>query len=287
MGSPHSILSRIVREPSRAALVRRWLPQGLRDWLNRLSGHAIVYRGPYPDWDSAARHAAGYDDAALLERLADAARKSRQQAGSWEQDGFVRPSIPPDFPLLYALLYASSACAGEKFSVLDFGGGFGSTYFQCRRYLPTRELDWRIVEQPDLVRAARALSGGQFSYYETLEAALAAGLPQVVLLSSVLQYLRDPYALLEQLCRLAIPHLIVDRHPFSLGAEAIAVQVIPGVPYQASYPSWLFGRSRFLAALKPAFDVVAEWEGKDPAIRGRAGLGASFHGLLLQRRAGP
>lgn len=285
MGSPHSILSWVVRDPSRAALVRRWLPQGLRDWANRLTGHAIVYRGPYPDWESAARHAAGYDDAALIERLADAARASRQEPGAWEQDGVLRSGVAPDFPLLYALLYVACARERQSLSVLDFGGGFGSTYFQCRRYLPPRSLDWRIVEQPNVVRAARPLAGGQFSYFETLDAALAAGVPDVVVLSSVLQYLRDPYALLDELCRGRIPYLLIDRHPFSLGAEALAVQVMRKAPYRASYPSWLFDRRRFFAALAPAFDLLAQWEGKDPPIRGPGGLGASFHGFLLKRRA--
>lgn len=273
-----------MRDSSRAAFVRRWLPQGLRDWVNRLTGHAIIYRGPYPDWDTAARHAEGYDHESLLERLVDAARKARQQPGAWEQDGFIRPTVPADFPLLYALLYVSAAQAAQKLSVLDFGGAFGSTYFQCRRYLPPLELDWRIVEQPEIVRAAQPLSGGQFRYFETLDAALQAPAPQVAVLSGVLQYLREPYALLEELFRRGIAYLVIDRHPFSFGAEVIAVQVVPKVLYSASYPSWLFHRGRFLAALAPWSEVIAEWDGKDPPMRGRAGLGASFHGLLLGRR---
>ena len=274
----------IVRDPRRASFVRRWLPQGLRDWANRAAGYAISYRGPYPDWDTASRHAAGYDDEALLARLADTAARSRQQ-GAWEQDGFLRSSIPADFPLLYALLYACAARTGAPLCVLDFGGGFGSTYFQCRRFLPPRQLEWRIVEQPKLIAAARPLAAGEFAYFATLEAALAPGRPDVVLLSSVLQYVPDPYALLRQLEASRVAHLIIDRHPFSFGAEAIAVQVVPGVPYRASYPSWLFGRDRFMAALHEGYEAVAEWDAKDPPIRGRRGLGASFHGMLLKRRA--
>lgn len=264
---------------------RRWIPPAIRESVNRIAGYAITYRGPYPDWSAAAAAAAGYGDAALVARLVEAARTARARPGSWEQDGVVRDAVPPDFPLLYALLRAAAAPAGRRLTVLDFGGGLGTSYRQCRPYLPTGlPLHWRVVEQPTLAAAGSEFASEELRFFDDLEQALAHGQPDVALLSSVLQYLPEPYRLLERIAAAGVRNVVIDRHPFSLQEELIVVQVVPRSLYAASYPSWLFNRTRFLSSVTRTFDVVAQWDGKDPAIRGPRGIGATFQGMLLQRR---
>lgn len=276
------ILASSVRKQQK--FIRRWLPQGLRDWINYLSGHAIYYRGEFPDWPTACAAASGYDDEALLARLASAARAVRTGNAIWEQDGVIREHIPPDFPLFAALSRVALARDGQL-AVLDFGGALGSSYFQCRDFLADlKGLSWAVVEQPELVEIGRReITRDALIFFSSIEATLAEMPPDVVLLSSVLQYLENPWTLIEQIIATDIPYLIIDRHPCTLTHELLTVQVIPPSLYAASYPCWLFDCPRMLARLESHYRLLSAWESKDPPIRGK-GKGAEFRGYFLQRK---
>lgn len=269
---------------ARRKSIRRWLPQGIRDWLNYLIGRAICYRGEFSDWASARNAASGYDEELLFDRLAHAARAVKAGTAAWEQDGVTLDQIPPDFPLFAALSRVALAKSGQL-TVLDFGGALGSSYFQCREFLSdVQELNWAIVEQARLVEIGqREIAHDALAFFPSIEAALTIRHPDVALLSSVLQYLEEPWVLLEKIIATNIPYLIIDRHPCSFTRELITVQVIPPALYPASYPSWLFDCPHMLARLEEHYRLLATWEGKDPPIRGW-GKGVTFNGYFLQRK---
>lgn len=273
-----------LRNMERRDLMRRWMPQGLRDLLNYWGGYAIRYRGEYSDWASARAAADGYDEAALVQRLTHAALAVKGGQAAWEQDGVIRDHIPADMPLFAALSRVALAEHG-RLSVLDFGGGLGSSYFQCRGFLAeVDELTWGIVEQAELAAAGRrAIAREGLHFYDSIGGAIVAQDPNVCLVSSVLQYLEDPWAVLGELVAADIRYLIIDRHPCTLNREMITVQVVPRRLYPASYPSWLFDCARLISTLERHYEVLATWEGKDPPIRGW-GKGAVFRGYFLRRR---
>ncbi|MER2513612.1 MAG: methyltransferase, TIGR04325 family [Nitrosomonas ureae] len=274
----------LLQRSRRLKLIRRWIPQGLRDCFNRLSGHAIYYRGNYVHWGIARTAAGGYDEASLLKRLAAAAQAVKTGAAAWEQDGVTHEQIPADLPLFASLSRIALAQRG-RLSVLDFGGGFGSSYFQCREFLAeVRDLRWGVVEQPQLVDIGREhFERDALHFFGTIDEAVTVIQPNVVLLSSVLQYLERPWAVIEKIIATDIPYLVIDRHPCTLTRELITVQVIPLSLYSASYPSWLFDCPRMMARLGYHYELLTDWEGKDPPIRGW-GKGAEFRGYLLHRR---
>src|SRR5205823_2837625 len=100
---------------------------------------------------------------------------------------------------LAALLRAS--VRKGSLSVLDFGGALGSSYFQCRKFLsPLRHLRWSVVEQAAQVACGRAdFSNDELVFYESVEACLKQETPDLLVLSSVLQYLPDPHKTLSEL----------------------------------------------------------------------------------------
>lgn len=274
--------------PRGKSFIRRWIPQGARDLVNRLAGYAITYEGRYDTWQEAKMKGAGYDNAELVSRLLDAARAVRRGEAAWEQDGVTHAEIPAHFPLLAGLLRIVVERRIDCLRVVDFGGGFGSSYYQCRAHLPDDlRLEWSIVEQQSLVEAGRAeFETPLLRFYPTLEAVRDAGgpLPDVVLLSSVLQYLEYPYRLMDEIASMGIPYMLVDRHPCSFNGEVITVQRIPAALYKASYPSWLFDRRRFIERLGHSYELITQWEGKDPPIWSSGSVGAGFHGFLLRLR---
>lgn len=267
----------------RRSFIRRWLPQGLRDWVNYLRGQAIYFRGEFADWSAARAAAAGYEETALLGRLSAAARAVKAGSAAWEQDGVTWDHIPPNLPLFAALSRVALAERG-RLAVLDFGGALGSSYFQCREFLAeVSELTWAVVEQPRLVEIGqREIARDALTFFDTIDAVVNAQGPNVVLLSSVLQYLEEPWAVLGQIRDTGTPYLIIDRHPCTLTRELITVQMIPPSLYPASYPSWIFDCPRLLAKLEHHYRLLAAWDGKDPPIRGW-GKGAEFRGYFFQR----
>lgn len=264
--------------------IRRWIPRGVRDLVNLWTGHAIRYRGVYDDWESATLAAGGYAEKALSERLEAAALAVKRGEAEWEQDGVLYDRIPADAPVLLCLARAALA-RGGRLSVLDYGGALGSTYRQCRAHLPeVSDMTWRIVEQSQLVATGRRdFKHMDVVFEESLESCLQHGIPDIAILSSVLQYLKDPYDLLRRLSRVPVEYLVVDRHPCSLTKELITVQVVPRSLYEASYPSWLFDADKFASALGEDYELLAEWQGKDPPIRG-PGIGACFVGSFWRKR---
>lgn len=263
---------------------RRWISQGLRDLYNGISGRAITFSKIFPNWEEAARAAGnGYSSDTLLERLEKSALAVKRGEAEWEQDGVTHDDIPPDFPLLAALAQAALSNDGNLV-VLDFGGAFGNTYHQCRKYLPgLKSLRWHIVEQDHIANTGKAtFQTDELKFHNSIESCLAER-PNITILGSVLQYLPRPYELLETIATSGMPFLFIDRHFSSMTEELITRQVIPETLYPASYPCWLFDCKKMWTSLAEEYELVFEWNGKDPPIRGR-GIGATFVGAFWRRR---
>ena len=75
--------------------------------------------------------------------------------------------------------------------------------------------------------------------------------PNVILLSSVLQYLEKPYEILKELKKINSNFMIIDRTPFTNRQDdIICIQHVPKSIYKASYPLWLFSKMKFISAIE-------------------------------------
>jgi putative methyltransferase (TIGR04325 family) len=264
-------------------LVRDWLPPVLLGVYRRMRGESIAFRGNYPDWQAAQADSRGYADAVIVERVSQALLQVRAGAGAFERDGVVLPRQEYDFPLLAALLHV--AATRGRLHVADFGGSLGSTYFQHRELLRgIPDLRWDVVEQAHFVERGRAefadaVLGFQFS----LQDCLAAGQPNVVLLSSVLPYMPKPYELIAQVRASGAEFVLLNRTPALPGdsADLLAVQHVALAEYQTSYPAWLLGQARLFAAFAPEYRLVLEFESDEQWQVGAQRANAV--GGLLQR----
>ena len=158
------------------ALKRHWrslLPSRLSELCRRRGGRA-VFSGNFPDWQAAAAAASGYDDAAILERVAAATREVVAGRAVFERDSRLFREPEPNYPLIAALALSAD---GDGLRVLDFGGALGSAYFQNRSWL--RELgalEWTVVEQPHFVACGqREFTTGELRFAFSIGEALAAG----------------------------------------------------------------------------------------------------------------
>lgn len=259
------------------ALARRWLPPAMQDILRRCSRHG--WRGDYPSWQAAAKACTGYQDPNIAERVEQAVRRVLAGRAACERDGVVFSEVEPRWPVLALLLRA--AAVDGRLSVVDVGGSLGSTWLQHRAaWSGIPGMQWTVVEQPEFVRRGQALfPQGPLTFRASLDQAWEAQ-PNVVLLSAVLHYLPEPHRVLADIIARKPDWIIIDRTPtWRQGRDRITVQRVPPRIYPASYPSWVFSRTRLEAAWAGQYGIEQVFDGLD-----RSGLaGVDFLGWGLRR----
>lgn len=257
-------------------LARKFLPAGLLAPIERRF-FRVRWEGDFPDWAAARAACSGYDEAGITGKVVQAARQVREGRAVYERDGVAFHQAAPAWPALGVLREAAKA-RGGGLTVLDFGGALGSLYFQHRERLrDCAPLRWSVVEQPALVEAGRReFQTEELKFYSSAREACDAGMPDVLLLASVLCYLPAPFETLAELLRTRPPRVIIERTGFVLGGKSrLMVQRVPRTIYAASYPCWFFGRDEFLAAFAGGYRLVHE---QPDAVATPAGVEfRSFH----------
>lgn len=217
----------------------------------RKNAGRIVWEKGYQNWQSARAAAKGYDSDDIFQKIRWAARMVRDGRALWERDSVLFYHEEYNLPLLAGLMSAAATGKG-RLSVLDFGGAFGSTYMQHRAPLDRLEhLEWHIVEQPHIAACGKAeFSFGPLSFWGNMADCVATRRPDVILFSSVLQYLDDPYALAAEACAHGSAMIIIERTPFAQAGEEFTVQHVPEAIYKASYACRWLDRQRLQDILR-------------------------------------
>lgn len=220
--------------------------------LRRAPQKVLTFSGPYSDWQSACAASTGYDTNAIFARVLEAATQVRDGQALWERDSVCFFHEEYNYHLLSALLH-TAALHGGRLHVLDFGEALGSTYIQHRPWLHgLSELSWNVVEQAHVVSTGqREFSDGTLAFYPTTKELCAHKSVNFILLSSVLQYLEAPYALLAELSALAATGLYIGRTPLAPEGDSLMVQHVAASIYPASYPCWFLDRVQIENILVP------------------------------------
>jgi len=266
-----------------AGKLEKWLPPAVITHLKPLLRHGVYYSGRFPDWETASKAATGYDADLILEQVKCSTLEVLAGRAVFERDSVLFEQVQHSFPVLAGLLRAAVENGG-RLSVMDYGGALGSSYFQCRNFLDVLSvLSWNIVEQPHFVRCGReAIVTEQLRFFFTVPEVLAETQPDVALLSSVLPYLPDPYAVLSELVQHNIKYLIIDRTPFAeTSTDVITVQHVPASIYPASYPCRIFNRQALIARLAKRYELVAEFASLDRSAVAN-GLNFDFGGMIFR-----
>ena len=239
-----------------------WLPPALVRQLCRLSwlGGAISFEGPFASWDEAKQRSSGYASEAILKRVLSATLKVKRGEAAYERDSILFDEIQYAWPVTAGLMWAAARNNG-RLSVLDFGGSLGSSYFQNRKFL--EDLDsvrWSIVEQAHFVEAGHLhIQDHELAFYTTIAECVAVEKPNVVLLSSVLQYLPDPYQVLEEVIASASSVVVVDRTIVNNDSiDRTFVQNVPKEIYQTSYPAHSLSEDRLVKKMNMAGYLLIE-----------------------------
>ncbi len=226
-----------------------------------------------------------FDQPEFLERVFSAANAVATGSAIHMRDGSLFDEIQYSWPLLAGLMYAA-AKSGGRLVVLDFGGSLGTTYFQNRRFLDKLEsVEWHIVERDVYCEVApRYVQHPRLHFHRSIEACCAIGVkPGVVLFSSVLQSLRDPWELMAKIGDLPVRHVLIDRCPISTEKRdrLTVFRASTAVVANMTRPMWFFDEARLLAALGPDFSLIERFSGFEKL----PGIPSQFHGYILERAA--
>ena len=217
--------------------------------------------GNYSTWQDAKAICTGYENDAILEKCKNSLLKVKNGEAAYERDSFVFDKIQYSWGLLAGLQKASIENKGIL-NVLDFGGSLGSTYFQNKAFLKGLDfLTWNIVEQEHFINCGKEFfQNEELRFYQSIESCFQENEINVILLSSVLQYLENPKELIDKIIRLKVDYIIVDRTAFIDGPDQIAVQNVPEYIYKASYPCWFFNEKLFLDQFTTNYNVLTDFD---------------------------
>jgi putative methyltransferase (TIGR04325 family) len=167
-------------------------------------------------WEKSNARSSGYSDRTILNKVAKSFSESITSWRLIERDSVVLnlEEAEYSYPLLFALQYSANFDK-NNLRVLDYGGSLGSTYRQYKPFLKNFEtIEWSIIEQSHFVKKGQEFNFSKnLSFFETLEDCLVNNKPNLALFSSSLQYLEDPFEILNQVSESNIQILVLDRIP--------------------------------------------------------------------------
>ena len=121
-------------------------------------------------------------------------------------------------------------------------------YFQHNKLFQNDFIEWNVLEQKAYVDYANnRVNISNLNFFSSFENVLNQKKLDVILFSSVLQYLRSPYEILSKIIDRKIPDIIITRTPFLQNAEKIMIQKVPKHIYKSSYPIRILNLSKIIS----------------------------------------
>lgn len=232
--------------------IRDWCPPILMNWIRSLrANNGLSFSGDYASWSDAKIKSSGYDAEQVLQRVSEAALKVKRGEALFERDSVCFEKAEFRWPVLACML-SVAASRSSNLNVLDFGGSLGSFYFQHKDFFSNlMQVRWAIVEQAQFVKFGQEhLQDDVLRFYDSIESCSIQQPIDVVLLSSVIQYLEKPREVLSSLAAIGAPYILIDRTSFiAHESDRLTVQTVPKAIYDASYPAWFFSEKLFLKTM--------------------------------------
>jgi len=162
--------------------------------------------GGYSTFQEANSLCDGYGASAILDIVFKGVIDVLEGRGQYERDGVVFMQRPKKSKVREFLITLQE---GSK--VIDFGGGLGGTYINNRDIIPQR-VEFIVVEQAGFSNiGSRIAADYSLPIVFTQDIDALPYNADMMILSSVLPYLEEPYILLDRLLRLRPQRLVIDR----------------------------------------------------------------------------
>jgi putative methyltransferase (TIGR04325 family) len=240
--------------------------------------------GNYKSWEEARNHSVGYEAENIINQVKTSLLKVKNGDAIYERDSVIFDKIEYSWELLSALMWIAAQNKGNL-HVIDFGGSLGSSYYQNKLFLDKLEsVSWNIVEQPGYVKVGiESFQNDILQFYPSIKDCYikSKNRMNVILFSSVLQYLEFPYEILKEAFNYHVKCIFIDRTGFTLNdKERITVQKVSSKIYNASYPCRFFDEKEFISCFeKNGYSLAFEFSSLD-----YANIQSMYKGFVFTRR---
>ncbi len=219
-----------------------------------------MWSKPYTSWAEAKAKSTGYNEDNILQKVLNSSKAVRDGKAVYERDSVLFDEIQYSWAIL-SILQKIALENNNSLTLVDFGGSLGSTYFQNRMWLKNIKIKWIIVEQSHFVEIGKKEFQNDILLFEySLEEAFKHQ-PNVVLFSSVLQYLESPETIINQVIKYGIENILIDRTSISSNIinEVFTVQTVHEEIYKASYPCRFFNEQNLLDNFIPQYKLITNF----------------------------
>jgi len=226
--------------------IKSLIPPILITLLQKIMNRKYGWKGDYRSWKDAKKTSTGYDNDTILQKVRASLLKVKNSEAIYERDSVIFDEIQYSWPLLSGLMLAATKTDGLR--VIDFGGSLGSTYYQNKNFLDKlSNVSWNIVEQKHFVDVGKMdFEDERLHFYYDVKTCKEEQNPNILVLSGVLQYIEEPYNILDDILKYDFEYVLIDRTPFSTqNKNKIKLQIVPPNIYRASYPCHFFDQESF------------------------------------------
>lgn len=248
----------------------------------------ISWTGNYKSWEEAREQSTGYDSELILDKVKSALLKVKDGRAVYERDSVLFNKIQYSFPLLSALMWITAV--EKKTNIIDFGGSLGSSYFQNRLFVDSinSDIKWNVVEQEHFVSCGKLyFESEKLKFYKNVSECFQDDASNVIIFSSVLQYLEAPSKIFDFISGLSFKYIIIDLTGIvdNTDKSILTVQKIPSAMYKASYPCWFFKETELKGLFSEKYDLIYDFDceiGKSIPINST--LEAKYKGYFYKRK---
>lgn len=268
-------------------LIKKNIPKFILNILKNINvenNQKIKWIGFYNNWSSALKLTSGYDSIEILENCKKSLTEVKEGRAIYERDSILFKEIEYSWGLVSFLL--KSIIENKSLDILDFGGSLGSSYYQNKNIFPSNTIiKWSIVEQKLFVECGKKnFENDILKFYYTIEECLKERNPKIVLLSSVLQYLENPFNLISEINSMnEIKYIVIDRTSFiKNNYHKICIQQNIDTELKGSYPTWFFNRNK-LIELFDNFELISSFDNGFTPPTKINNISCYWSGLILKK----
>jgi putative methyltransferase (TIGR04325 family) len=258
-------------------LVGRFVKRLLSGIKHFLLPPPVSWSGDFPSWHAAEQKCEGYSSQAVIESVVRATQKVVAGEACYERDSVLFRHHDYLWDVI-AVLYRTAYELHRPVTVFDFGGALGSVYRQNQKMVHSIIKRWVIIEQPKFVEIGeRDFSDTVLDFRNSMDEASVEDSPDIILFSSVLQYLPDPWTILLHAKLLDPKYIAIRRTPIVQEprmTERITVQTVHKPIYEARYPCRFLLPHSIVENMLPEYSPIASIDSR--ATAGQIGMLGDF-----------
>lgn len=223
------------------------LPIFILKKINSFLKRNIRIEKNFKTWNEAILSSGSYQNNKIFQKTKNSFLKVIKGKASYERDSVTFYDNKLNKPLILLLEKIRKKQKNHFVKILDFGGSFGSLYFQNKEFLCNNfNYEWDIVEQKKIVDFAKKyIKIENLFFYKSLSNYIKSNKPDIVIFSSVIHYLEFPFLIIKNLIKKKVKYFVILNTPFFKDKSEIKIQINPKYIYKVSYPIRIFNEFLF------------------------------------------